>query len=201
MNPDNWLVVIVSIAINVYEEDWPEAFRYSKRMLSIDPTNSFALSVLAWDDASTGSHERALERYREAVPELFTSEPKVTAVNYPNAIEIASLLIDTGEHERAEQLLDAGLEVIQDLPRLGLSGYKWSDAVIYTLKGDTNRALEALREGVDANLRVAWRIAVERNFHLEPLHDDPRYQRIIAELEADMAAQLASLDESDAASF
>ena len=91
--------------------------------------------------------------------------------------------------------------MIQGLPRPGMTGYGWSDVVIYTLNDDTNRALVVLREAVDENLRGGWWFGVEKNPHLEPLHDDPRYQEIIAELEADMAEQLASLEESDAALF
>ena len=61
------------------------------------------------------------------------------------AIDLASVLSNTGEQERSNLLLNRSFQHTQTLPRLGWIGYGISDVKIYTLQGDKQKALSALR--------------------------------------------------------
>jgi hypothetical protein len=57
-------------------------------------------------------------------------------------------------------------------------------------------ALVALREAIDAGWRIGW-WALEREPIYEPLWDQPEFQAMVAEIEADMAVQLARVREME----
>ena len=103
----------------------------------------------------------------------------------------------TGEQERADLLLDRSLQYIQTLPRLGLYGYRIADVQIYALQGEKQKALSALRQAIDEGWRFFWWYYLKYNPNLESLHDEPEYQAMVAEIEADMAAQLARVREME----
>jgi hypothetical protein len=101
-----------------------------------------------------------------------------------------------GERERADLLLDRSLEYIQTIPRLGL-GYWIADVYIYALRGEKQKALAALRQAIDEGWRSMWWYLLKHDPILESLHDEPEYQAMVAEIEADMAAQLARVREME----
>ena len=89
------------------------------------------------------------------------------------------------------------LRRIQTRPRRGGSS-RWVDDVrIYAVQGEKQEALAALREAIDEGWRALWWYYLERDPNLESLHDEPEYQAMIAEIEADMAAQLARVGEME----
>ena len=49
----------------------------------------------------------------------------------------------------------------------------------------------------DEGWRYLWRYSLKLDPSLEPLHDEPEYQAMVAEIEADMAAQLARVREME----
>ena len=68
---------------------------------------------------------------------------------------------------------------------------------IYALQGDKQKALAALRQAADEGWRAGWRYSLKYDPTLESLHDEPEYQAMVAEIEADMAAQLARVREME----
>ena len=68
---------------------------------------------------------------------------------------------------------------------------------IYALKGDKQKALAALRRAIDEGWRVMWWQFLKHDLSLESLHDEPEFQAMIAEIEADMATQLARVREME----
>jgi hypothetical protein len=134
------------------------------------------------------------ERFR---PELLSeNDPRIDDNNYNIAIGLALVLIRTGEQERANLLLDRSLKYIQTIPRLG-HGYWIADVQIYALKGEKQKALSALRQAVDEGWRASWRYFLKYDPILESLHDEPEFQAMVAEIEADMAEQLARVREME----
>jgi hypothetical protein len=55
----------------------------------------------------------------------------------------------------------------------------------------------ALRQAIDEGWRRFWWYLLKRDPNLESLHDEPEYQAMVAEIEADMAAQLERVREME----
>ncbi len=62
-------------------------------------------------------------------------------------------------------------------------------------RGEKKKALAALRQAIDEGWRFFWWYYLKRDPYLESLHDEPEFHAMIAEIEADMAAQLARVRE------
>ena len=65
------------------------------------------------------------------------------------------------------------------------------------MQGDKQKALSALQRAIDEGWRDSWRYFLKYDPILELLHDEPEYQVMIEEIEADMAAQLARVREME----
>ncbi len=156
-----------------------------------------ALTVLRNHELREGRLAEARALFERALPELLSEDdPRIDDNNYNIAIGLALVLIRTGEQERADLLLNRSLEYIQPIPRLGF-GYWIADVQIYALQGDKQKALAALRQAVDEGWRTFWRYSLKYDPNLESLHDEPEFQAMVAEIEADMAAQLARVREME----
>ena len=71
--------------------------------------------------------------------------------------------------------------------------------ILYALQGEKRKALAALRRAIDEGWRVFWSYYLKRDPNLESLHDEPEFQAMAKENEADMAAQLARVLEMERA--
>jgi len=129
---------------------------------------------------------------------LKEDSPRIAStVEYSIAIDLALPLSKSGEQERAELLLNRSLHYIQTLPRLGFAGYWIADVQIYALQGEKQKALAALRQAIDEGWRTLWWYFLKYDPTLESLHDEPEYQVMVAEIEANMAAQLERVREME----
>jgi TolB-like protein/Flp pilus assembly protein TadD len=136
--------------------------------------------------------------YEKCYPELLSrSDPAVSRANYEGAIGLAMVALRTDEPAYADLLLQRSLEVLQQVPRLGAFGYGVADARIYALRGENQKALAALRRAIDERWRGLWWYSLEHDLALEPLHGEPEYQAMIAEIRAEMAQQLARVREME----
>jgi hypothetical protein len=107
------------------------------------------------------------------------------------------VLSRAGEQQRADLLLDRSLRQIQLLPRFGSAGYGIADAQVHAIRGERRKALAALRMAIDEGWSDFWWYFLEHDMSLEPLHDEPEFQAMVAEIEADMAEQLARVREME----
>jgi len=174
-----------------YTSSSEEVTAAARELLELLPNNLLSLTLLRDADYRAGRGDAALKRFRMAKPDLVDGDdPEVNATNWGFAIETANILIKLGERQRAENLLNKALLAIEPMPRLGYRGFGISDVEIYALLGDKERALSTLASAVDKGWRFSWRISTEGNDNLASLHDDPRYQAIIADIQSQMAEQL-----------
>ncbi|MGI9341636.1 MAG: tetratricopeptide repeat protein [Gammaproteobacteria bacterium] len=149
-----------------------------------------------------GNLDAALDYCLRQDPSLATDQdPQINALNTHNAVRLAYILQQSGESERADQLLAATLPIVQRHPRLGVVGQGIHDVQILALQGETNAALAALRAAVDEGYRSSlafdsWTLAMDP--YLEAIRDDPAFVSIIAEVDADIAIMRERVDQAEA---
>jgi hypothetical protein len=76
-------------------------------------------------------------------------------------------------------------------------GYGITDVQIYALQGDKQKALSALQRAIDKGWCRYWWYYLKHDPNLESLHDESEFQAMVAEIETDMAAQLARVREME----
>lgn len=195
MAPNQYASMWGAIYLARYLGDHARAVASAETMRELAPDDRLSLLVLRDQDYREGDVSAALERYRQAKPDLLADEvPLVDGTNFGWAIEIASVLIRSGQHDHAETLLQGALSAIRTRPRLGFSGYGISDVEIHALLGDRDMALNLLATAVAEGWRSGWRVQIQSNDSLFTLHGDPRYQSIVADIEDDMEGQLARVE-------
>lgn len=94
-----------------------------------------------------------------------------------------------GEQQRADDLLESSLTVIESLPRLGTSGYYITDVQIFALQKRSQRAVDALGQAIDEGWRIFSWLYLEYDPNLDSIRDNPEFQRLYQELQDDLAAQ------------
>jgi len=187
--------------LHLYRNDLPAALEYGRRAFETKhywayDSSSFHPALI--QERSAGRYLEARAAFEKIAPELLNQDsPTIGSTNYQAAIDLALIQSETGEHERAEWLLESSLEYIRQIPRLGGEGYTVADVRIYALQGNPQNALSALRRAIDEGWRNLWWYYLKHDPALESLHDEPEYQAMVAEIEADMASQLARVYEME----
>jgi tetratricopeptide (TPR) repeat protein len=195
LGPETFSPNLAMQLLHLYRGDETQALEHGRRAFALRPYSA-ALNFLRDHELRAGRTAEVLALYAESYPELLNErDPKVDRSNYTAAIGLALALSRAGEQQQADLLLDRSLEQIQTIPRLSSFGYGLADVRIHAIRGDRQKALSALRQAVDAGWRGQWWYHLERDLSLEPLHDEPEYQAMVAELKADMAAQLERVRE------
>ncbi len=153
-----------------------------------------SLEVLGRNDLQAGRAEDAVARYKEFYAELLVDDdPAIDGTNFGAAVDIFPFLVAADDRERADLLLKKSLVFMQTQPRFGTTGYLWYDVEALAYQGKHAAALTALREAVDAGLRVMWWYYFDLHPALEPLRNKPEFIALREELAADMAQQLANV--------
>jgi hypothetical protein len=182
--------------LHLYRGDETAALDYARKVFALDPRS--VPFLLRDHELRAGRYAEARALYEKGYPELLKDDdPKVGSINYQAAIDLALVLAKSGEQDRADLLLSRSLQYIQTVPRRGEDGYGIADAQIYALRGDKQKALLALRQAIDEGWRSYWSYSLKYAPNLESLHDELEYQAMIAEIEADMAAQLERVREME----
>jgi tetratricopeptide (TPR) repeat protein len=163
----------------------------------------FALRIAEAPELAAGRYEEVIARYLTEYPDLGDGKvPTEDAFDIEEAfvvaLSLASVYLQAGEETKAETLLAATESEMAYWPQVALgpgSGFAMVD--LHILRGEKENALAALREGAANGTRYRWRVQLLYNLNLESLRDDPEFQAVIAEIEADMAEQLARVREME----
>jgi hypothetical protein len=196
LGPESVWPNIAMHTLHLYRGDEDAALDYARRALAFEPRFAMALVLLRDRALRAGRYAEARALYEKSYPELLNEGgPTVDGSNWRAAIDLTLVLSKTGEQEHADLLLNRSFQHIQTLPRLSLYGYGITDVQIYALRGDKQKALSALRQAIDEGWRDGWWYTLQHKPDLESLHDEPEYQSMVAEIEADMAEQLGRVRE------
>jgi TolB-like protein/Flp pilus assembly protein TadD len=188
-------VANVDALMYLYAGDLSRVEQISRKVLVANPRNPHALNMLRIAGERTGRDTDVLGLYAKGFPELADADPPVVdGSNYLSAVDLAGLLLETGDSKRAAKLLDASERVIGSLQRMGWEGYGMLDVQIHALRGDKSRALSALQAAYAAGWRsFAWRYYRDFEPTLASIRGEPGFKAVFASIERDMARQRAAL--------
>ena len=189
--------------LNLYRGNNAAASEYARKAFESSgiPVPWIALTPIRDHGLRAGRYADVRALYDENYPVLLNDEkPETTYLNYLPAIDLALVLIQTGEQKRANLLLNLALQYIRTMPtgNFWYSGYGIADVHIYALQGDNGKALSSLRQAIDKGWRARWWYDLKHDLNLESIRDEPEFQAMVKEIEADMAEQLARVREWDA---
>jgi tetratricopeptide (TPR) repeat protein len=195
LGPESFWPNFAMHTLHLYRGD-EAALDSARRVFALNPP--FVPDLLRDHELRAGRYTEARALYEKSYPELLNEgDPTIDGSNWGAAIGLALVLSRTGEQEHADLLLNRSFQHIQTLPRLSFYGYGIADVKIYTLQGEKQKALLALRQAIDEGWRSLWWYYLKYDPTLESLHAEPEFQAMVAEIEADMAEQLARVREME----
>jgi tetratricopeptide (TPR) repeat protein len=183
------------VGLQLYRGDVPEALALSHKMLAGNLELRWGAETLflrtARDHAlETGEYEDILGWYEQYKHGLFAEPIKPDYWNTADAVDLAYLYQQIGEPERAAELARYVIDFEEDLRSRGyfVGAMRGGTSGALVILGDEAGALVKLREGVDAGRRYLWWWEMG-NRVFDPIREEPDFQAMLAEIEADMAAQ------------
>jgi tetratricopeptide (TPR) repeat protein len=198
LGPEHFWPNVAMQLLHLYRGDEAAALEYGRKAFAVYPFDWPVLFLLRDHALRAGRYTEVRALYETTHPYfLNTDDPELRLDNYWAAINLALALVKTGEQQRADLLLDRSFQFIETLPRLGPGGHWFADVQIYALQGEKQKALSALRQAIDEGWRTFWWYLLKHDPSLESLHDEPEFQAMVAEIEADMAEQLARVREME----
>ncbi len=190
--------------LHLYRDEDAEAVAMARELTRKGSDNRFgtrgiALRILAASDQAAGNYEGIIARNLTHYPELadgrFRSERFRVASPVREAfmvtLDLASAYLHAGQEAEAEALLSLVESELPHWPTSSGSGRGIANVELHVLRGEKEKALAALQEHAETDLRDEWRWRLLYNPNLEAIRDTPEFAAVVAEIEADMAEQLA----------
>ena len=210
LDPEAPVAMLMAAILHLHRGEEAEAIAIGRELARPGShnrnTRGIALRLVSASDMATGNHEEIITRYLRQYPELADNQfptGRLFDINplswegFIVTLDLASVYLHAEQDETAELLLSLVESELPHWPTTGPWGYGVANVELHALRGDNEQALAALRENVAAGMRYMWRLQLLYNPNLESLHDEPEYQAMVAEIEADMAAQLARVREME----
>ena len=191
--------------LDMFRNNEANALRNAAKVQQINPyypearmLQTITLAMLRNHELEEGRPDDARAWYVHSYPELLNDiEPAISFQNFRPAIDLARVLQETGDDERAALLLDRSMTFIEtgEITRLGFDGYGIADVQIHALRGDQQRALAALRKAIDQGWRGFWWFYLKNNPNLAFLQDSVEFQAMVQEVESFMTSERSTLSE------
>jgi len=147
------------------------------------------------DALKQGNTQAALDAYLIDNEGVFEDplriDPERASWNIDDLVEIAQILKSNDlASTRADEILQAAETILEGADTSltpWLADINW--AALKNVRGDSEAALQHLRDAFDNGFRFDWRYKLQHWFVLENLHGDPEYQSLVALFEEDMDRQ------------
>jgi len=143
---------------------------------------------------ANGDPESGISVFRAQHPGLFKAKPEITPSNILQAVDLALLLKMAGRPEEMQRLLGAVLK-FYDQPWATAGSVRAllvpARAEALAILGDNQGALTELGRIIDNGWRLSWRWETDLNPNFNGIRETPKFQKMVSELEADMAEQRA----------
>jgi TolB-like protein/Tfp pilus assembly protein PilF len=204
-------VRVMAMLLHLYHGEEDEAVAIARELAQPDSHNRYAsraiaLRMVAAPDLAAGNYEDIITRYLTQYPELvdgmFPTERLLLIDTdaqeaFMVTLDLASTYLQAGQKARAESLFSLVESELPHWPRTTMWGDDIADVELHVLRGEKEQAVAALRERAVAGMRHRWRWQLLYNPNLESIRETPEFAAIIAEVEADMAAQLERVREME----
>jgi TolB-like protein/Tfp pilus assembly protein PilF len=202
-----WAKLVVAL-LHLYRDEEAKAIEIARELTRPGAlargTRGVALRIADAAKLAAGHYEEIITEYLTDYPELRNGKvPFEYFAGIREALivtlDLASVYLQAGEEVKAESLLSAAESEIPHWPQTPawVWGYGFANVDLHALRGDKEKALAALREGAANGTRFLWRLQLLYNPNLESIRDTPEFAAVVAEIEADMAAQLARVREME----
>ncbi len=174
--------------------EWMYRYKPNGGLYTNTASTLHALSIAGVPD------DERLALYERTFPALLSAEaPEIDRTNYRAAIDLAGILVRSGNRARAGVLLSKSTEALREIPRLGWFGYGIADAEILALQGNTDQAARRIVEAHDQGWLLRW-WSIGANPNLLEVRGLPEVQAVIATIRRDMAGQLEEVRRQQASS-
>jgi tetratricopeptide (TPR) repeat protein len=165
----------------------------SRRMDDRHGTQFLFRRTLAQHALRSGAPDRALAAFREALPWAFEADLRVPAggAEWDEVINLAAVLKQSDPlSERPGALLTLVEEHVNDYyPGAGKVTEPLRRAAVHALRGESEPAIEQLKQAQTFMPMPYWRGAIPDAPAFFGLRDNPDFQTIVTELEAEAARQ------------
>ena len=172
-----------------YRGEFDKALQYFEEIARDDKRLSTRMKLSA-AYYMTGQVDTSIAVWEEIAPWIFSDEdlPPIGTGNWAFPLGAATILIETGKPDRANEILDAMLTRMKTMSRTRGMGYGAWDAAVYALRGDKVRTIASFRDAIREGWRTDWWWFI-RHSVFDDLRDDPEWVALVAELEEDIARQ------------
>ncbi len=162
------------------------------------------VNILAADTALLAGDFSSARKYTLESSPILGSDARITIDRNTarDAVKLAYIEQREGHKDKAVELLNASLQALRDLPRVGTFGFGIRDVQIYALLGRTEDALTALRDALDQGYRGSiffdgW--LLEMDPYLDSIRKDPRFGLMADELQHYLEQMRESLMQAEKA--
>jgi len=195
LGPGEPVVLKCDVQIHSLNGNHTEASRIARRAIAAGLDNRWYSNRIFLrqirDDAATKDElSESSSLYQNRHPELFEASPRITVDNVNAAADLAFLMRELGQIERARILVAAGLDWYASTRPQGV--YGWDTGIVLvdllTANNDYDAALKALQEAADSGWNYNWPWYVDSP-NLDPIRDRPEFHAVVAKLTNDMKTQ------------
>ncbi|NIL94163.1 MAG: tetratricopeptide repeat protein [Woeseiaceae bacterium] len=143
-------------------------------------------NFLSWERR----HAEVIDVVEAAYPQLAGNAPEIDDWTSWPARLLAQAYVETGEKDRGLALLAEIERAVQRMRKLQGTGWVagHEDAQIYAIRGEKNRALDALEAAIDAGW-MFYSYGLENDPSFDAYKDDPRFLTIVQKLRDRMAQE------------